>query len=290
MNSKLQVEVNDMSRASGFHIEKYQSSESMHQQHAHSTYELYFSIGTGNEGEGVRVCHMGSRECEIHPNDIIILPPNMYHRMSGNGGVRIRCDFTKDFITEHFSHETFNNLTMLNDVFLFRPSDSTRNFLRASFEALVKEYEANEDDDNYFSCRLLSLLLLMYSSKDSHISVAYTEEKFRDVLEYIDENYSEIFGIEDITDALNISRGTLFRLFKKHFKVSPMTYLNSIKIQKSCALLAKRNINITEIALKCVFNSCTYFDRVFREFTSITPAQYRKMLSSRSQEKLDFLI
>lgn len=279
-----------MSKASGFHIEKYESSESMHQQHAHSTYELYFSIGTEKAGEGVRVCHMGSRECEIRPGDIIILPPNMYHRLSGNGGVRIRCDFTKYFITEHFSHETFNNLTMLSDVFLFRPNDNTRTFLRSSFENLVKEYEKNDSNDDHFSCCLLSLLLFMYSSKDSHISVAYTEEKFRDILEYIEENYAEILGIEDITNALSISRGTLFRLFRKHFKTSPMTYLNSVKIQKACKLLADRHKNITEIALECGFNSCTYFDRVFRESTSTTPVQYRKLLSSHSQTRLDFLM
>ncbi len=279
-----------MSKASGFHIEKYESSESMHQQHAHSTYEFYYSIGIEGTNTGRRVCHMGSRECEILPGDIIIIPPNMFHRMSGNGGIRIRCDFTKDFITEYFSREVFSGITELKDVCLIRPNDTIKKFIHTSLESLVKEYEKNDEDDRHFACRLLSLLLFLYSAKDSHIKVEYTEEKFRDILKYIEENYSQILGIEDITDALNISRGTLFRLFKKHFKTSPMTYLNSVKIQKACKLLANRQMNVTEIALKCGFNSCTYFDRVFKESTNTTPAQYRKLLSSHSQKRLDFLM
>ena len=275
----------------GFSIEKYESNESMHKQHYHaSTYELYYSIGIKGTEIGKRFCQIGNRECEIESGDILIIPPNTFHRMIGNGGERILCCFSKDFITRSFGEDFFSKIEATKDVFLFRPNENTREYIFDTLSDLFEKNDKDLENEEYFSTRLASLLLLISHEKSGQKEVRYTDERFKKLIQYIDENYSEILGIEEIIKAMSISRGTLFRIFKKHFNISPITYLNSVKIQKACVLLSNKHKNVTEIAFECGFNSCTYFDRIFKQFTGITPAEYKKLLASGQTKKLDLLI
>ena len=270
-------------RINGFKISKYFSTSQMYDYHTHSDYEMYYAIEQ-------RECHIDSRYCKLLKGDILIIPPNTLHRMHGGVGLRTRCDFSKNFISAHFSSEIISSIDILQEASLIRPSETLRSYVSQAIDYLLYKYEEGKEKEEYFACGLISLLLFLSKNKETHIPIEYEDKKFGEIITYIHSSYSEISGIDDIISKTGISKGVIFRLFKKHFDISPITYINSVKIQKACNLLADKNLNITEVALKCGFNSCTYFDRIFRNTVKKTPADYRRAVYGKNYTRHDFFI
>lgn len=106
-------------------------------------------------------------------------------------------------------------------------------------------------------------------------SIIY-EERAKDVLKYIQTHYAESIEIEDMIRACNISRTDCFRCFGKIIGKSPVEYLNEYRIKQAMYLLETTNQTITEICMACGFNHLSYFGRLFRQATGVTPKEYRK--------------
>lgn len=72
------------------------------------------------------------------------------------------------------------------------------------------------------------------------------------------------------------SEGHLRRLFKEVYKVSPMQYLNDLRIETAKKLLLSTGLSIKEISEQCGFNSPFYFSNVFKAKFGRSPARYRE--------------
>lgn len=68
----------------------------------------------------------------------------------------------------------------------------------------------------------------------------------------------------------------LCRIFKQITSLSPIDYVNYLRIEQACTLLTTTTMPIIEIALDCGFNDCSYFARVFQKRKGVAPSEYRK--------------
>lgn len=100
----------------------------------------------------------------------------------------------------------------------------------------------------------------------------------KEILSYIEANYANRITLQDLSDHVHISREYLCRIFGQVSDVSPITYLNQYRINKSMELLLETDKNITEIAGLCGFNHCSYFNKIFLQYAGCTPGEYRKKL------------
>lgn len=92
---------------------------------------------------------------------------------------------------------------------------------------------------------------------------------------YIEQHYSE-----KITNAVLASLGymsvsSLNRKFKSETGKTPMEYLTGIRIGHAKTLLRRKNITVTEIALRCGFGSGAHFSSCFIKHAGITPSEYQ---------------
>jgi AraC-like DNA-binding protein len=55
-----------------------------------------------------------------------------------------------------------------------------------------------------------------------------------------------------------------------------MEYLKSIRLQNAKKMLRSNELNITQVAQLCGFNSSSYFTKSFREVFGETPKEFRK--------------
>ena len=58
--------------------------------------------------------------------------------------------------------------------------------------------------------------------------------------------------------------------------MTPMDYLNLIRIQKACKLLRKTDASMEIIAVDCGFPSISTFTRNFRKFLGTTPYHWKR--------------
>ena len=64
-------------------------------------------------------------------------------------------------------------------------------------------------------------------------------------------------------------------LFKQSTGSSFKEYLNMVRIEESKRLLANTDYSIIDISLATGFEDQSYFSKVFKKFTGLTPKQYR---------------
>lgn len=103
--------------------------------------------------------------------------------------------------------------------------------------------------------------------------------------EYIRNHYSSGVQVQEIADAIGISRNYLYTLFQKILGISPKKYLTNFCISKASDLLRNSEESIEAIATACGYQNTTGFIEVFREMTRMTPLQYRKKMRGVRMEQ-----
>ena len=95
--------------------------------------------------------------------------------------------------------------------------------------------------------------------------------------EYIHANFEKSFTVEELATHCHMSESHFFALFRKTYGMSPITYKNQISIRHAQQMLEDRpELSVEEISDLAGFSSSSYFRRVFREVTGISPRAYRK--------------
>lgn len=100
------------------------------------------------------------------------------------------------------------------------------------------------------------------------------------VLEYILTNLNQEFSLKDIADYCRLTPTYLSSVFKKETGCSVMSFVTAKKIRYACALLSDTQMQIQEVARHSGYHDISYFTRVFRRETGITPTEYRRRISS----------
>ena len=92
---------------------------------------------------------------------------------------------------------------------------------------------------------------------------------------YIHANYASDLSLQSISQALNYSEAYFCKLFKQCFGVNFSAYLNDYRIDKSKELLTTTDIGVKDISEACGYADSSYFARVFKRQTGMTPSDYR---------------
>ena len=69
------------------------------------------------------------------------------------------------------------------------------------------------------------------------------------------------------------------KLFKSAIGVSPAKFMINCKTARAKELLSEDYLSLEEIAERCGFSSLSYFCRVFKSSTGMTPGEFRSKLS-----------
>ena len=65
------------------------------------------------------------------------------------------------------------------------------------------------------------------------------------------------------------------KIFKTYYGVSPIKYINTLKITHAKELLASGMYSVTEAALQSGYTDMSYFSREFKKATEKSPCNYR---------------
>lgn len=97
----------------------------------------------------------------------------------------------------------------------------------------------------------------------------------RQVAEYISVHYPEPLTLEEVANQVHLNASYLSTLFKKITDLSFREYLNKVRIEEAQRLLLNTDYSIIEISTACGFNDQSYFSKVFKRYTGITPKRFR---------------
>jgi AraC-like DNA-binding protein len=95
------------------------------------------------------------------------------------------------------------------------------------------------------------------------------------VLHYISEHFTEPLSLETTARALGISRIHLSHIFSQQLKINFRQYINTLRIDRACALLRDPAYTISQIVYLCGYGNPRTFHRAFQAQCGVPPKQYR---------------
>jgi AraC-like DNA-binding protein len=98
-----------------------------------------------------------------------------------------------------------------------------------------------------------------------------------EAIEDIRHNYAGLYGVEELSERLGVSKSHLVRTFTAAIGVPPGKYLVRVRIEAAMRLLLHREYSLEVIASLCGFSGANYLCRVFKKETGQTPAQWRAL-------------
>ena len=101
----------------------------------------------------------------------------------------------------------------------------------------------------------------------------------RQACEYILANLTAPITFSAIASQVGYSEYYLSRKFNKEMGIKISDYINSERIKYATQLLKITDLPISEIAARLQYGNQSYFGRIFKQETGMTPAQYRKQSS-----------
>jgi len=122
-----------------------------------------------------------------------------------------------------------------------------------------------------FLCKIKrnSALNIITNSSTTNYSVV------SEAVDYMKKNYMQPLTINNIAEYCHLSTSHFHKIFIETAHITPNNYLLNIRLSHARSLLAATNIPISEIAVKCGFNSQAYFSDCFKRQFASTPRIFR---------------
>ncbi len=138
--------------------------------------------------------------------------------------------------------------------------------------ALLIELTSVEDQGGLFDWISDMLRVIMdLAFNESHKKTV----RIANVIKHIETNYQEYISVESLCSFVGMSRSYLSTQFKEETGLSITEYINMVRIRESKRLLLETTNSIADIAVSCGFDNQSYFSRIFKAKTGITPRKYR---------------
>lgn len=93
----------------------------------------------------------------------------------------------------------------------------------------------------------------------------------------IEKEYALNYPIAELASRCCVSESRLYHIFREGLGSTPVRYRNEIRIERAAHLLRSTNAPIDEVGEKVGFNSLTYFRETFKQYTGLTPGDYRRV-------------
>lgn len=98
------------------------------------------------------------------------------------------------------------------------------------------------------------------------------------ITEYINEHYCEDISLDDIGNYIYLNPAYLSRFFKQHFSENYIDYLIRLRMEKAKVMLKNPNCKVYTICNSVGYKSVKYFNRLFKNYTGLTPTEYRNSI------------
>ncbi|MDZ5606368.1 bifunctional transcriptional activator/DNA repair enzyme AdaA, partial [Bacillus pseudomycoides] len=103
------------------------------------------------------------------------------------------------------------------------------------------------------------------------------EDWVTQIIKYIENNYRQPLTLEILADMCHGSPYHLQRTFKRMKGITPLEYIQQIRITKAMQYLTDTNQTIMEIGFAVGVPNTAHFATLFKRKTGYTPTEYRKM-------------
>ena len=141
------------------------------------------------------------------------------------------------------------------------------------FDLMSRLDSATHQKEPYCDKQYLFLKLLLSLRKKPE-----KKSLVRALIGYVDGNIQKNISLSDICEEFHYSKNYVIQIFNREFGMSPIQYINEVRIQRAMYLLETTSRPIAEIADDCGYSDYAYFYKRFLEKTGASPLAWRRQI------------
>jgi transcriptional regulator GlxA family with amidase domain len=100
--------------------------------------------------------------------------------------------------------------------------------------------------------------------------------------EWIEKHYTQSIDYDWLAGKLRMSRRSLERRFKEATGVTPLGYLQQLRVEAAKSLLEEGSETFNEITYLVGYEDISFFRKVFVRFTGLRPREYQRRFAGYS--------
>lgn len=258
--------------------------------HDHDFLELTYVV------QGQATHHIGEDVSVIGQGDYFIVDYGVKHAYEQIGQVPfvvINCLFIPRLIDETLSHcqqfqelaqnylikFDYRNLDTRPTGKIFHDADGS---VGKQFHRLSKEYnEKNAGHQEMMRCLLIEILIETMRKVHRSDREPARSPLVRHIIEQIQENFMEKLSLKEMAKTLCYSLAYVSKRFKQETGTTFQEYLQSVRVQEACRLLANTNKKIGEIGALVGYADTKFFNSIFKSQMGLPPREFRKKFQIR---------
>ena len=244
-------------------------------QHFHNCMELgYCKTGSGT-------LFVEDKTFSFQAGDYILIPENMAHKSQAST-VESSWEYIYFdpylILQDTLSTQSLNRLVaMVSEHFgvMKENTDSELHFIMHKIFSELHKKELYYQDS--LKGLFLSLIMLLVRNESLHHSVSSDFQWLYSALNYIRKNYNQKLSIAQIAqDCCSMSESYFRKKFRETMHISPLDYLNHLRIRIACQAVYQNHKPINEIAQDVGFSTLSSFNRNFHALLGCSPSEWRK--------------
>lgn len=217
---------------------------------------------------GKGVFYTDKTHFHIKKGDILFVPKNVYH-----GYYPTQTPFSNRWVSfDGANTEQIFQYLSLKEVCKIE-SENFAEFYKDHKEMLDIAENDMKCDIALLSAMFYKYMFRLFLFKDNGKQKTYIEA----TKEYMRNNFNRDISLDELAAKANVSKYKLCKEFKKAYRVTLFEYLMKVRIQQAKYLLIENtNMKIKEIAERTGFHDTSYFIKIFKEYETVTPVEYRE--------------
>ena len=256
--------------------------------HSHDYLEVALCL------EGTGRFSFGQREDPIEPGDVFLIDNSDAHVALPDPGVRLRLLlilFLPEFIAAP-GCRPFDSayLRVFDDVAtgsrrIPHHSSLARELRPILFELKAAAEGGDPSDRHLVDANLRRLLGVVIKDRGQAVTqadvAADVQVQLSPALAYVGDHFRETITLGQIAETMHLSASRTRHLFKNATTVGFKEYVTKLRMAEAKRLLLQTDVNICEIACAVGYSNTYQFYKVFKRYTSMSPADYRHYYSSQ---------
>lgn len=258
--------------------------------HSHHFFELVYVT------HGSALHQLGAQMYRVREGDFFIVDFGSFHRYQENREFEIiNCLFAPEYVDRALVNCPSLSALLSTPVRQFgvqplaapsadRIYHDESGEIRRCMESMFEEYTARTGGYlEIIRCNLIKTLVHMLRMPAETQRAADRHPAVAAMAEYLYDHYAQPLSLTALADRLGYTPQYLSSLFRRETGMSPIGYMQRLRVEKSCRLLTESGLRISEIAQEVGYCDLKHFETLFRRHMNITPRQFRAAHPPRAQ-------
>lgn len=163
----------------------------------------------------------------------------------------------------------------------FKISIGKNGVVEKLFRSVLLNAKSDKPEKKLCTSSAILSLVSYYLEHSYYTQNVDCQNEIDTVMEYVKNNFSEVFTLDQLARIVNFSPTYFAKKFKERTGYSPIQYSMIIKMERAKFLIEQSSEPIAKIMTELGFLDASHFSKLFKKYCGYSPKNFRKISKQR---------